>query len=358
MDGDAGRPEPLGDLGQGPRPIDQLHRDRRALDERQAGGPEDGPSGLVVLRLEDGVPDRPGAAGGTVDDVHTPLGQCPCKLGEGAGTILELDDELGTHGSLLGRSIVPLLPSSQGPIVVSHGAGTIPDVTVAAVILAASPDSALADAAGVARVRRIADAAWAGGATPIVIVAPGMDGRVAAALAGAPVTLAAPAPLADGPVAQIARGIDVALGENSGTDAVLVWPARFCWAGPETATSLIEAHGADPDSLLRPTWQGEAGWPVLVPVAALPAARALTLGAVPDDLVEALVADGTAAVRTLDLGDPGTVIDGGTSRDRLPQYDGPAQPAAQHSHEWGAAAAATSDDAPLAGPPVARPDPA
>ena len=45
-------------------------------------------------------------------------------------------------------------------------------MTVAAVILAASVESALGDAAGVARVRRIADAAWAGGATPIVVVSP------------------------------------------------------------------------------------------------------------------------------------------------------------------------------------------
>ena len=40
-------------------------------------------------------------------------------------------------------------------------------MTVAAVILAASPQSALADADGSPTVRRIADAAGAGGATPI-----------------------------------------------------------------------------------------------------------------------------------------------------------------------------------------------
>ena len=37
-------------------------------------------------------------------------------------------------------------------------------MTVAAVILAASPESALADADGVPRVRRIVDSAWSGGA--------------------------------------------------------------------------------------------------------------------------------------------------------------------------------------------------
>jgi hypothetical protein len=83
-------------------------------------------------------------------------------------------------------------------------------MTVAAVILAASPDSALADADGLPGVRRIADAAWSGGATPIVVVSFDPDGMVAAALAGAPVTLAEPAPADGGPAAQMARGADVA----------------------------------------------------------------------------------------------------------------------------------------------------
>jgi CTP:molybdopterin cytidylyltransferase MocA len=229
-------------------------------------------------------------------------------------------------------------------------------VTVAAVILAASQESALADAAGVPRVRRIADAAWAGGATPIVIVAPDPDGRVAAALAGAPVTLATPAPREGGPVAQISRGFDIAVGESSGTDAALVWPARLCWTGPETVTSLIETHGTDLDALLRPSWQGEAGWPVLLPVAALPAFRSLSPTFMPDELVAAFLA-GTTAARELDLGDPGVVIDGGTPRDQLPPYEGPAQPAAAHAYEWGSPAAATPDDSPLAGPAIARADP-
>ena len=153
-------------------------------------------------------------------------------------------------------------------------------MTVAAVILAASADSALADAGGVPRVRRIADAAWAGGATPIVIVAPDPDGRVALALAGAPVTLVAPAPHEGGPVAQIARGIDVALGENSGTDAALVWPARICWAGPRIRDIAHRGarHGRR-HALLRPTWRGDAGWPALLPAAALPSFRDALSGA-------------------------------------------------------------------------------
>ena len=54
-------------------------------------------------------------------------------------------------------------------------------MTVAAVILAASPASALADAAGTPAARRLADVAWAGGATPVVVCSFDPDGTVAAA---------------------------------------------------------------------------------------------------------------------------------------------------------------------------------
>ncbi|MEW5989772.1 MAG: NTP transferase domain-containing protein [Chloroflexota bacterium] len=226
-------------------------------------------------------------------------------------------------------------------------------MTVAAVILATSADSALADAAGVSRVRRIADAAWAGGAMPIVVVAPDPDGAVALSLAGAPVTLGTPAPPEGGPVAQIVRAIELAMAEISGTEAALVWPARLCWAGPETVTSLIEAHGVDRQTVLRPAYRGEAGWPALLPVGALGAFRNLSPSLMPGDLLLALAEGGSAAARTIDLGDPGTVIDGATPRDELPPYDGPAEPAAPHVHEWGAAVAATPEEAPLTGPAVA-----
>ena len=33
---------------------------------------------------------------------------------------------------------------------------------------------------------------------------------------------------------------------------------------------MIEAHGADEQNILRPTWRGQPGWPVLVPVAHVP----------------------------------------------------------------------------------------
>lgn len=220
-------------------------------------------------------------------------------------------------------------------------------MTIAAVILALTPDVALADAEGVTRVRRIVDSAWSGGAMPIVVLAADPDGAMAAALAGAPVTLAAPAPMDQGRVAQFLRGIDVATAEVSGTSGVLFWPARMAWVGPETITSLVEAHGPDPDALIQPSFQGTVGWPALVPMAALDVLRGLPTTATPDQLIEMLGASGLPT-QAIDLGDPGTTIDGDTPRGDLPPYEGPAKPSG--AREWGAASADLADDAPLEGP--------
>lgn len=220
-------------------------------------------------------------------------------------------------------------------------------MTVAAVILAITPDVALADADGVSRVRRIVDTAWSGGAMPIVVIAPDGDGALGAALAGTQVTMATPAPMDLGRVAQFVRGIEVATTEVNGTSGVLFWPARMCWVGPETITSLVEAHGPHPDALLRPSFHGETGWPGLVPSHALDALRGLAASATPADLLDLLVAAGIP-LREIDLGDPGTVVDGATVRADLPPYEGPANPAG--AQEWGAALASMSDEAPLEAP--------
>jgi len=225
-------------------------------------------------------------------------------------------------------------------------------MTVAAVILAATPESALADADGLPAVRRIADAAWSGGATPIVVVSFDPDGAVAAALAGASVTLAEPAPPEGGPVAQIRRGIDVARAAIDETDGAIVWPARLTWVGPETVTSLIEAHGTDPGPMLRPAYRGEAGWPVLVPLAHVGALADVASDRMPDDVLVDVAAGGVP-VRAIELGDPGTIHDRSTPLGGLPPYEGPPYQAGGHVHEWGADVADTPDDAPLDGPALA-----
>jgi CTP:molybdopterin cytidylyltransferase MocA len=226
-------------------------------------------------------------------------------------------------------------------------------MTVAAVILAASPESALGDVEGQTHVRRIADAAWSGGALPIVVVSFDPEGAVAASLAGASVTLAEPSPKPDGaPARQMARGIDVAASLVNDLSGALIWPARMVWVGPETVTSLIEAHGVDRATMLRPTYDGEPGWPVLVPRAAATLLGDVLPDRMPPDILADLEAAGLAR-RDIELGDPGVLHDASTPRSELPDYLGPSEPAAPHSHEWGAALADAAEDSPIEGPALA-----
>ncbi len=222
-------------------------------------------------------------------------------------------------------------------------------MTVAAVILAASPESALADADGTPAVRRLADAAWAGGATPVVVCSFDPAGTVGASLANTEVTLVEPVDTALGPVGQIVNGLEVVHRLVAGTDAALVWPARLAWVDAETVTTLIAAHGEDRSAVIRPSFRGTPGFPVLLPLVHLDAFRALSGDRMPGELFDDLEATGVGT-RTLDTGDPGVVHDVSVARLDLPPYDGPPEPADAHAHEWGAAAADEPDDAPVAGP--------
>jgi CTP:molybdopterin cytidylyltransferase MocA len=225
-------------------------------------------------------------------------------------------------------------------------------MTVAAVILAASPESALADADGLPAVRRIADVAWSGGATPIVVVSFDPDGAVGAALAGSPVTLAEPAPTESGPAGQMARGVEVALAEVQDVTGALIWPARMVWVGPETVTSMIEAHGVATDLLQTPSYEGDGGWPVLLPISTLAVLRTIGPDKMPDAVIDHL-ADAGIPFGVMDLGDPGVTHTGDTARADLPPYLGPVDPPAGHTHEWGAQVADDPDDGPLEGPSLA-----
>ena len=218
-------------------------------------------------------------------------------------------------------------------------------MTVAAIILAIHHGTALREVEGVANARRLADTAWAGGAHPIIVVAPDTEGAVSEALAGSPAVLAVPGPESGGPVGHISRAIDIARVEVHGTDAALLWPARMGWVDAETVTSLIEAHGADRSAILRPAFNGEPGWPALVPVEHFEMLRRLTPARKPPELLADLAAGG-APSRLVDLGDPGTVHDLDTPRADLPPYEGPPEPPAAQRHEWGSPAAAGPDESP------------
>jgi CTP:molybdopterin cytidylyltransferase MocA len=211
-------------------------------------------------------------------------------------------------------------------------------MTVAAIILSATPDGAVADTLGQPRVRRLADLAWSGGALPIIVISPDPEGAVAGALAGSEAVYGSPAPAETGPVGQIVRGCELAAAEVQDTTAFLLWPARMAWVGPETITSLIEAHGTDAGMILRPAWHGEPGWPVLVPAIHLAALRAIRPDRMPPQIIEDLVA--AAPSRIVEMGDPGVVHDVDTPPADLPAYEGPPDPPAGHTHEWGADVAA------------------
>ncbi len=206
-------------------------------------------------------------------------------------------------------------------------------MTVAAVILSATPEGSIADTLGQPRVRRLTDLAWSGGALPIVVVAPDPDGAVKAALVGSEAVYGSPAPPETGPAGQMARGTELAMGEVRDTSAVLLWPGRMAWVGPETITSLIEAHGTDPGTMLRPAWHGDPGWPVLLPTAHLAILRAVA----PDRMPPLVIDDLVAAIpsRIVEVGDPGVIFDVDTPSADLPTYEGPPDPAAGHTHEWG-----------------------
>jgi CTP:molybdopterin cytidylyltransferase MocA len=213
------------------------------------------------------------------------------------------------------------------------GAASIGTMTVAAVILSATSEGALADTLGQPRVRRIVDIAWSGGALPVIVVAPDPDGAVAGTLSGSEATYGSPAPVEAGPAGQMIRGVELARAEVREITAALLWPARMSWVGPETITSLIEAHGTDPSAMLRPGWAGEAGWPVLLPTAALDHLRVVGADRMPPEVIDDIAA--YVPARIVDVGDPGVHFDADTPYADLPPYEGPPGPPAGHTHEWG-----------------------
>ena len=227
-------------------------------------------------------------------------------------------------------------------------------MTVAAVILSPTADDAVAPSLAQPRVRRIVDIAWSGGALPVIVSAPDPIGQVAAALVGSEAVLAPRGTVDPGPGggAGFLHGAEAALSEVRDTSAVLLWPARMTWVGPETVTSLIEAHGVDRDTVLRPTWHGDPGWPLLLPVIHLAVLR----DSIASGDAESLAAEVVRALptRDIELGDPGVTHGAEMPAADLPPYEGPPDPPAGHTHEWGDDVVAEADlpDADKSRPPL------
>ncbi len=211
-------------------------------------------------------------------------------------------------------------------------------MTVAAVVLVPDIETALSDADGEPAIRRLCHAAWAGGALPIVFVIPAESSLLSAALADLPATVVDAAAEGAAGIAWFALGLRAAATAVTETSAGLLWPFRHVWIDPETITSLIEAHGAAPDQILRPVFRGQPGFPILVPAGLEPRLGAFR-GQHGEAAVSALVAEGVP-LRALELGDPGIAHDSSTPSAGLPGYEGPPKPSAGPPPEWNADLAA------------------
>jgi hypothetical protein len=106
------------------------------------------------------------------------------------------------------------------------------------------------------------------------------------------------------------------------------------------------------DVMVTPSYDDAAGWPVLLPLSAVPALREVSPERMPSDVLNDLFDGGLQEAR-LQLGDPGVQFDRETPRSSLPAYTGPVEPAGGHVHEWGATIADQGDDGPLEGPALA-----
>jgi len=90
---------------------------------------------------------------------------------------------------------------------------------------------------------------------------------------------------------------------------------------------------------------------VLLPLAAAAGLEGMPPDRMPDAIIDDLAAE--TSVRLIELGDPGTIHDASVARADLPAYQGPSEPPAAHSHEWGAGLADEPEDSPLEGPALA-----
>jgi molybdenum cofactor cytidylyltransferase len=217
-------------------------------------------------------------------------------------------------------------------------------MTVAAIVLVPDKRVALSDADGEPVLRRLVQSAWAGGALPIVAVAAVPSGSLSEALTDLPASVANPERGVEPGAQWFVAGLRAAMASVTETTAGLMWPFRYAWVDPETVTSLVEAHGADPASIVRPAFGGEPGFPILVPASLLPRIAA-KVGLHGREAVSELVDEGVP-LRLVELGDPGITHDIATARADLPGYQGPTGPAGGPPPEWNAALAARVESAP------------
>ena len=97
----AGGREPLGDVGQSARLVHHVDDDRRAFEVVVAETTQDLPGLVLPLRRHERTGDLARAGAGDVGDVDAAGSERSRKMGELAGTVVELDHELASHDRLL-----------------------------------------------------------------------------------------------------------------------------------------------------------------------------------------------------------------------------------------------------------------
>jgi CTP:molybdopterin cytidylyltransferase MocA len=218
-------------------------------------------------------------------------------------------------------------------------------MTVAAVVLVPEPQAALAPADGEPALRRLAQTAWSGGASADggrrVRGPTNCCGRRRRSLGHAD----QPGPDEPHGIAWFVRGMRTAVATVAETSAALLWPFRFVWVDPETVTSLVEAHGATPEAIIRPAYGGRPGFPILMPVA-LSSGWRRCRGSGGEEAVESLVEPAGVPMRQIELGRPGDRPRHGDRRGRSAAYQGPPEPAGGPPPDWNSVLAAQAADQP------------
>ena len=159
---------------------------------------------------------------------------------------------------------------------------------------------------------------------PLVVVCPSVDDAFERAIAELQVVSTHPDAIVPHGIAWFAGGQQTAVRAVAETTASLLWPIHYSWVDPETVTSLIEAHGVSPDSILRAAYRAQRGFPILVPNSLAGRLAAMT-GMRGEEAIDTVIAEGVPSI-TIELGDPGIVHDGSTPRSGLPDYQGPSAP--------------------------------
>jgi CTP:molybdopterin cytidylyltransferase MocA len=130
-----------------------------------------------------------------------------------------------------------------------------------------TPKALLLDDDGTPRVARAVDGLVAGGAGPVTVVLGAMAEEVRSLLAGRDVRVVVAEDWADGMGASLRRGLRALTDDATDAAAALVMLVDLPDIGPAVLHRVLadwEAGGARPDALVRATYAGRPGHPVLL----------------------------------------------------------------------------------------------